>query len=171
MHSNVYELPSHIPMYPFLLDVVSLSVSIWIPSYWTWSLYLTAIISLPTGRGLSICQYLYPFLLNVVSLSDCNYIPSFWMWSLYLPVFVSLPTGCGLSICQYLYSFLLDVISLSASICIPSYWTWSLYLPVFESLPTGRGLSGALTLRPRTIRPPVQFIFGLGGPIDPQRAV
>jgi hypothetical protein len=30
---------------------------------------------------------------------------------------------------------------------------------------------GALTLRPRTIRPPVQFIFSLGGPIDPQRAV
>ncbi len=35
---------------------------------------------------------------------------------------------------------------------------------------TGGGF-GALTLRPRTIRPPVQFIFSLGGPIDPQRTV
>jgi hypothetical protein len=33
------------------------------------------------------------------------------------------------------------------------------------------GYKGALTLRPRTVRPPVQFIFSLGGPIDPQRAV
>jgi hypothetical protein len=35
----------------------------------------------------------------------------------------------------------------------------------------GVGEIGALMLRPPTVRPPVQFFFRLGGPIDPQRAV
>jgi hypothetical protein len=80
-------------LYPFLMDVVSLSASSCIPSYWMWSLYLPVFVFFLTGCGLSICQQFYPFLLDVVSPIASITIPSYWMWSLCLPALISLSNG------------------------------------------------------------------------------